>query len=213
VKPELIVSVFHRYWLACAVAALTALASDPAVAAQPEPFALNEREPAGRWAVTAFGGRMTDETWFDIFYQPANVSIAPVSLAGIGVSYRFARFFGGLNFGIEGQAVRYFGDQDNWDFNLPLVMRWDRFPWNGRVFTSAAFGIGLSGATEVPKHEAVESEGSEQLMTYWMIELEAGPQDSKWSGIARLHHRSVAFGTFGESGGANSLVLGIRRKF
>jgi hypothetical protein len=31
--------------------------------------------------------------------------------------------------------------------------------------------------------------------------------------VGRLHHRSTAFGLFGEDGGANALVLGLRHRF
>ena len=34
-----------------------------------------------------------------------------------------------------------------------------------------------------------------------------------WSVIARLHHRSTAYGVFADSGGSNFLALGIRRRF
>jgi hypothetical protein len=165
------------------------------------------------WALTAFGGRMTDGSWPSMVYNPSDVKIADASLFGLAVSRRLWRSDFGLEFDIEGQVVKYTGDQTNWEFNLPLVARWTRFPWSDHVKTSAAFGLGLSWAASTPEYETAKEGDSQQLLTYWMLEFEAGPPDSRWSGITRIHHRSTAFGTFGPDGGANSLVVGIRRRF
>jgi hypothetical protein len=55
---------------------------------------------------------------------------------------------------VEGQAARYVGAQHNWGFNLPLLAgRWHRFPWNRRLATSLAWGVGPSYATGVPRVE------------------------------------------------------------
>lgn len=167
----------------------------------------------GDWALTAFAGRMTDGSWPSMVYHANDVSIADASLFGVGLMRRLWRSDFGLEFDVEGQVVKYAGDQTNWEFNLPGVARWTRFPWNDRVATSAAFGLGLSWAASTPEYETVKEGDSQQLLTYWMIEFEAGPPDSNWSGVARIHHRSTAFGLFGPDGGANSLVLGIRRSF
>lgn len=165
------------------------------------------------WAVTAFAGRMTENVWFEIPGQPKRIELSDVGLFGLGVSYSFARLANGTSFEVEGQIVKYDGEQENWEINLPLVARWTRFPWSDRLRTSAAFGLGLSWATSRPDYEVIKENGSEQLLAYWMIDLDAGPKGSPWSAVVRLHHRSVAFGVFGESGGANSLVLGLRYRF
>ncbi len=43
--------------------------------------------------------------------------------------------------------------QDHWEFNLPIVARWEAFPWDDVIDTSLAFGIGPSYASEIPKVE------------------------------------------------------------
>ncbi len=168
---------------------------------------------SGDWALTAFAGRVTDASWPSIVYRPGDVGIADASLFGLGLMRRLWRLDRGLEFDVEGQVLRYTGDQTNWEFNLPVVARWTRFPWDGELDTSAAFGLGLSWAASRPDYETQKEGGSEQLLTYWMIEFEVGPPKSDWSGVARIHHRSTAFGLFGPDGGANSLVLGLRRSF
>ncbi len=171
------------------------------------------RADAESWALTAFGGRMTDGSWPAMMYNPGDVRIADASLYGLALSRPLWRSDFGLGFDLEGQVVKYFGDQTNWEFNLPVVMRWSRFPWDETLRTTAAFGLGLSWAASRPSYEIEKEGGSERLLTYWVMELEAGPPASLWSGVARLHHRSTTFGLFGPRGGANSLVLGVRRRF
>jgi hypothetical protein len=114
----------------------------------------------------------------------------------------------------EGQVVYNFGEQHHWEFNVvPIVARWQRFPWDARVATLAAFGLGLSYATEVPEVE-VEIEGeSHQLLIYRVAELTAGPVNAPWSASLRLHHRSVAWGLMGDEGGMNAVGMGIRYQF
>ncbi len=59
-------------------------------------------------------------------------------------SWTVARFFdGNLSCELEAQVDKYFGDQDHWEFNLPIIVfRWHRFPWDRYVATSFAWGIG-----------------------------------------------------------------------
>ena len=114
----------------------------------------------------------------------------------------------------EGQIVYNFGDQEHWEINVaPIVARWQRFPWSERLATSAAFGLGLSYATEVPEVE-IELEGqSQRWLIYWMAEFTAGPPDTGWAVTLRLHHRSDAWGVMGEDGGMNAVGVGVRYAF
>ena len=191
-----------------AVLALALLCTVPAQGQQ-----ANGEAEYSRWAVTAFTGRMTENVWFGIPTLPEIVAFSDVRLFGLAASCRLARLANGMEFEVEGHVAKYKGAQDNWEVNLPLVARWNRFPWSGRLRTSAAFGLGLSWAASTPDYEITKGNGSEQLLAYWMVDLDAGPKGSPWSVVARLHHRSVAFGVFGESGGANTMVLGLRYRF
>jgi len=168
------------------------------------------------WAATLYGARVSSETgWEDILLNPLEAQYVDAFLVAGALSRPYAAFReGALQLEAEGQAVYNFGDQHHWEFNIvPVVMRWRQFPWSHRVNTSAAFGLGLSYATETPEVE-VEIEGkSEQLLMYWVLEATAGPLLAPWAVTLRLHHRSVAWGLMGEEGGMNAVGLGIRYSF
>lgn len=175
--------------------------------------AAGRAEEAGdrRHAVTFFGAWLTDNSWKEIAALDG-VAMRDSGLAGGALSREIA---GTRNWAleIEGQAVKHFGEQSHWEFNLPLFARWRTFPWNDRVPTSLAFGIGPSYATELPPAEVELDGDSARFLLYWTAELEIGLPDSPWSGIARLHHRSSGYGVFADAGGSNALAFGIRRRF
>jgi hypothetical protein len=169
-----------------------------------------ERE---HWTTTVYAARISSEaTWQHVIRQPLTADYTDSWLLAAALSRPWARLRDdGLRFEAEAQLVRHFGEQHHWEVNtMPVVVRWRRFPWDERVATSVAFGLGLSYATEVPPLE-VELEGdSEQWLVYWMFELTAGPPAAAWAATLRLHHRSVAWGLMGDDGGANALGLGVR---
>lgn len=170
---------------------------------------------ASDYAATAYFGRMTDvHSWHDILLHPGDVDFANANLLAGSMSWTFARYLDdALNLELEGQAVRYFGDQDNWEFNVPVAVRWNRFPWNDTLATSTAFGLGPSYATEVPPVE-VELEGeSQRFLAYWFVELTLGPPKADWSAVLRLHHRSGGLGSISKDGGSNSLGAGVKFSF
>ena len=162
-------------------------------------------------AVTVFGARMADNTWREIATLD-DVGVRDAYLAGVALSRELA---GTERWAIEaeGQTVRHFGDQDHWEVNALLVGRWRGLPGREHVPASLAFGIGPSYATQVPAEEVATDGESARLLLYWMAELEVGLPDRPWSAIARLHHRSNAYGVFADNGGSNWLTLGVRRRF
>jgi hypothetical protein len=168
------------------------------------------------WVGTLYGARMSAETgWEDILLNPVGAEYLDVFLVAAALSRPYAHYrAGALTLEAEAQVARYFGDQDHWEFNaVPLTVRWHRFPWSDRIATSAAFGLGVSYATELPPVE-VEIEGeSAQWLIYWLLEATAGPVDSPWSFTLRMHHRSVAYGLMAEEGGMNGVGLGVRYRF
>jgi len=170
----------------------------------------------GKWATTLYAARISSESgWEDVFVNPIGADYVSAFLAVAGVSREYAHYSGGaLQLEAEGQIAYAFGDQQYWEFNVvPVVLRWQRFPWNRAVATSAAFGLGLSYTTELPDIE-VELEGeSKRLLVYWVAEFTAGFPNNPWSVSLRLHHRSVAYGLMGDEGGMNAVGLGVRRQF
>lgn len=79
---------------------------------------------------------------------------------------------------------------------------------------SVAGRLGLSYAIEFHAAE-IDFEGeTERLPVYWMLELGAVfPKMEARSVFGRLHHRSPAYGLFGDGGGASVLVFGVRYRF
>ena len=163
-------------------------------------------------AIAVFGGLVTNNDWEDAS-APWDLDYRESYLAGVAISHRIGRFDHRLGFEIEGQVVRHFGDQNYWEFTLPIVARWEPFPWDEGVDTSLAFGIGPSYASEKPMVEVANDGDSERLLVYWMAEIEVGPPDKDWSAIIRLHHRSGAFGLVADEGGSNALVFGLKQRF
>ena len=168
------------------------------------------------WTAMVYGARMSSETgWEDILIDPVEAQYLDVFLLAGALSRPYASLReGALTLEAEGQVVRYFGDQDHWELNaVPLTLRWHRFPWSHRMATSAAFGLGVSYATELPPVEvAIEGESAQWLM-YWLLEATAGPVGSPWSFTLRMHHRSVSYGLMAEEGGMNAVGLGVRYRF
>ena len=165
-------------------------------------------------AVTVFGGPLLNNVWEDVFTDPGGLNVEEATLFGIAGSVGLTEPLQGLSIEAEGQLVRHFGDQDHWEVNLPIATaRWSRFPWSGTLDTSAAFGLGLSWTSEKPALEVRNEGDSAQVMAYWMIEVDTALPVERWRLVGRLHHRSTAYGLFGEDGGGNALVLGLRRQF
>ncbi len=167
----------------------------------------------GRFAVSGFGGVLLDNDFQEVL-QPWRLEIEGSQLAGIAGEARLARPLEGLDIGVEAQIVRHVHGQTHWELNAPvLTARWMRFPWDAHLDTSAAFGLGLSVTSETPRREIRNEGASQPMMAYWMVELSVALPPEDWELIARLHHRSTAYGTFGDKGGANALVMGLRHRF
>jgi hypothetical protein len=176
---------------------------------------LSCRAGNGDWFTTIYGAAIsTQPGWEDIILDAPNTRFVDSYLVTLAMSRQYAeRKLGAVTFEAEGQVVKHFGDQTHWEFNaMPVVLRWHRFPWSEHVATSAAFGLGLSYATELPPVEVLLEGESHQWLVYWVLEMTAGPVDSRWAVSLRIHHRSVAYGLMGDEGGMNAVGLGVRYK-
>lgn len=173
------------------------------------PAAANPEDP---WAATAWAGVLTTEDWHDAMLFPWTAELQDGGLVAATLSRRLAEAPIGPAGGLEGEAEatldRYWGSQDVFTLAVAGTARW-RLP--GEI-GSAAFAFGLSAASETPEAEVAVEGDSRAVMIYWAIEAEAGPVNG-WSLAARLHHRSTGYGLFGEDGGANAFLLGLRRRF
>jgi len=181
-------------------AAVTALAGEPA----------DEQD----FAVTLYAGRMTDSDAGETLLGKADFVDAYVVVGAL--AWTFARFFeNALSFEVEGQVGKWFGDQHNWEFNLPVAVRWSKFPWDNYVATSLAYGVGPSYAASEPEEEIELNDSTKKFLVYWFGELTLGPPKSNWAASLRIHHRSGAFGLIEEQGrgGSNTIAVGVKYRF
>ena len=164
-------------------------------------------------ALAIYGGRLTREKWEGAISPDADFADAVIVVAA--GSWTALRFFGGnLSCELEAQVGKYFGDQDHWELNLPLLgFRWHRFPWDDHLATSVAWGIGPSYATRVPEIELETNDDSSRWLIYWFGEMTLGPPTANWEVMLRLHHRSDGFGSVADEGGSNTLGAGVRYRF
>lgn len=173
---------------------------------------LNPNASAKQYSLTFYFGQMTSGEVASPFSQ--NIQFLDAYIIVGACAWTAKNFLNGaLSMELEGQIGKYFGDQKNWEMNLAVAGRWKRFPWQRRVNTSLAWGIGPSYATEVPRVETVLSGSSKQWLIYWFGEITLGPPKSSWAGVLRIHHRSPGFGLFGTKGGANTLGIGLKYYF
>ncbi len=178
------------------------------------PEARAESDPGkGAWSAAVYGGRFFDNKWPDFFSEPDSLESVDAWMVGVAVSREIGRWPAPIQWEIEGQIVRHFGEQDHWEVNVPLIARWTEFTWNETLETGVAFGMGPSYAFSEPKAERARSGETSQFMLYWTIEASVAAPGSPWSAVVRLHHRSTAYGVFGEAGGSNILAFGLRRRF
>ena len=205
-----------------------ALASPPAAAQEtsvPEPTTqerifeertveekpTEEVKSTNPWYMTLVGGVYSGSQLLEI---PTRLNLKDSYTFGVSVSKQFAEWTRYIRFEGELQVIKHFGDQDHWEFTGSVNARWVVFPWNRYVETTAAFGEGLSWATEVPALEKADPTNSanRQLLNYILLEVTFAIPESPWSLVTRIHHRSGVFGLFGHSG-SNVLEAGIRYRF
>jgi hypothetical protein len=122
-----------------------------------------------------------------------------------------------IGFELEGQLGIHSGDQSHAELNGAFTIRWLKFPWNRYLFTSFAFGNGLSYAFQKPPLETRESDDGDtsRLLYYILVEWAfALPQEPRWEIFLRAHHRSSVFGLFdGLFAASNYGGVGIRYHF
>jgi|LGVF01.1.fsa_nt_gb hypothetical protein len=164
------------------------------------------------WFVSLYGGRASYDDLANAFSEKDFVdSYVAVLAVGKGLAdYKhYLRLEG------EGQVAKHWGEQDHFEFNALLGLRWLPFPWDRYLDTSFAMGAGLSYATDEPEIEVEKNDRTARLLGYLMFELAmVVPRQPNWTLFARVHHRSGAFGLFdGVSGGSNVVGAGLRYTF
>lgn len=165
------------------------------------------------YALTVYGGRLTDGDWHESFGPGTNFIDSDLVVAALAKTLSRSAD-GGRSYEVEGQIAKHSGIQDNLEYNLLGAVRWHDLFWSDKLNSSAAVGLGVSYASSVPRAEAtIINSGSEKLLTYWHLELTMGPPKRDWQASLRMHHRSTAYGLFGSHGGSNAVTLGVRYEF
>jgi hypothetical protein len=155
-----------------------------------------------------------ERSWGDVLTSGGSELVNQRFVAGAVAAPYAEKLDGALRFEAEAQLVYNFGAQDHWEVRaIPFVARWQRFPWNHWLATSAAWGVGFSYANELPLMEATLREESRQLLVHWFAEMSIGPRTGPWSLALRLHHRSDGLGLLGTEGGMNALGMGLTFRF
>jgi hypothetical protein len=168
------------------------------------------------WALTGFGGVLTTNESSEIWFE-GNATLEDVAVTGLAVSKQLFATGRYLDWEFEQQVVKHFGDQDHWEFNSLLVVRWETFPWDEFIDTSIAFGEGISVATEKPEMEVARygSDHSSAVLNFVLLEVSFALPDLPGPElVARFQHRSGAFATINDTRDASTFFgSGIRWKF
>lgn len=165
------------------------------------------------YALTVYGGRLTDGDWHESFGPGTTFIDSDLVVAALAKTLSRSAD-GGRSYEVEGQIAKHSGLQDNLEYNLLGAVRWHDLFWRDKLNSTAAIGLGVSYASSVPRAEAtVINSSSEKLLTYWHLELTLGPPKRDWQASIRMHHRSTAYGLFGNNGGSNAVTLGVRYAF
>ena len=181
---------------------LPLLMNSPAEAAPPE------------WAITGYAASLSADGIEDVLGFSADYE-KDYKLAALALSKRIDDPYASIDLEWEAQLVKHIEGQDHWEANGLLVGRWLPFPWDSMLETSLAAGAGLSYASQLPAFEQDNHTNANQLLVYLMVELElALPQQKDWSMVLRVHHRSGAYGLFGDvEGASNALGIGVKYRF
>ncbi len=166
----------------------------------------------GQTALAAFAGQLTDDGWETIVLDTGNITWIDSYVAALIVSRDWTALNPRLRFGVEGQAVVHTGEQDHLEVNVPLYIRYRALdPWV--PVQGAAFGLGLSYATDVPEVEVERKGESQRLLAHWFAEVEFGRPNWTVYPFLRLHHRSDGYVIADFDTGSNAVVVGLRYPF
>jgi hypothetical protein len=107
------------------------------------------------------------------------------------------------------------GEPTIYEIDPYIGFRWANLPWNHYITTSFAIGEGISYATSVPTLESNGNDNSKRLLNYLVFEATfASPRSPRLQFVARIHHRSGAYGLYHAGNtGSNDVGLGIRYLF
>lgn len=183
--------------------------------ADPVDYEVEGSEKDLPWAFTLYTVWLSKEDLGDVLLGQGELENSQVWVGAL------SRRIGALNEYVDGevefQLAKHAGPlQRHWEVNGLGALRWHHFPWSNKVGTTLASGIGLSYAFDDPAFEYEAHDTSNKWLVYIMVELSLFmPSMPQWALVARVHHRSAAYGTFQDDleGASNSAGLGIKYRF
>jgi hypothetical protein len=169
-------------------------------------------KPDDRWFLTVYGGVSAQKKLGDVLTFTA--TFPDETYVGVAaLAKEVWRYQQWVSLEAEGQVGRFFGKEDQWQFNGLLIGRWHPFPWDKYLDSSLAVGNGVSYNTEISEVERRADEDAGRILNYLLFELALGlPKHPKWHGVVRLHHRSSIKGLVG-AGASNYVCVGIKFEF
>lgn len=185
--------------------------------AEPDPALLDNP-----WAVFVYAGQMTENTIGKVVafnFQLDDETLYSLELSRqLSPNNPFRRWLQPIVGTIELNANGTYRDDPVgpiYEFNPYVSFRWIDFPWNHVITTTFAIGEGLSYDTNIPQVEAENSEETQNLLNYLMLEATfALPKYPRWELVYRIHHRSGVFGLYNAgNNGSTAVGLGIRYRF
>jgi len=166
------------------------------------------------YALNVYAGWMTSNNWDDFIHYSDGVDFKDSHMITVALARRIGTYGDKASFEIEGQIVKHFNLQNHWELNALVAARWEAFGWDHVLDTSMAFGLGPSYATDKPEIEIINDGDTARFLIYWMFELAVAlPEYPRTAMIARVHHRSNAFGWVADNGGSNALAVGLKWRF
>lgn len=169
--------------------------------------------------VTLLYGTGTDRNLSELVTRPFSPAPTSDRIALLAFGRELHRTFDErLAFEIEGLYAYHWPNGHFHEVGVTLNSRWHDFPWNDRLPTTFAIGVGPSYATKIPPIEASKGHRS-KLLNQFNVEIttdltDRRTTDSNLAFVARLQHRSGIFGLInGVHGGSDFLTAGFKWRF
>ncbi len=174
------------------------------------------------WAITTWGGQMTDADFGETFIIGGHVR--DEYLFGVGLSKRIFRS-GPFSIELGADIFRHIANKQVGGYNqADPYAETSSQAFNeailgiaGRVWILPGFSLGIvegvSYNSTISNFEQTNRSANSQLLNYLGFEIEALLSE-RVSLVSRIHHRSGAFGSFGGvEGGSNAYLLGFRYRW
>lgn len=166
------------------------------------------------WSLGVHTGRAIEESVHSgEAFLPFEWNFEDYYLTSVGVRKEMTRLWQHSRIFTEVNLSWIGGDQEYAEVSLTPTITWDTFPWDRSVDTTASLGAGLSYTSRSTDIDEID----QRWLASMIFELDLQPAGwESWSVYTRLHHRSNAFGLFGEESsqkGSNFPSIGARYHF